>query len=114
MIINRAHRLGTFKLGNRSDIPIIACFMNYNDAEYILSDAKTLKSFPGYSIDRVVSREISEARKRVWPLYYDTKKANPDESVRIVYPANLICEKKDSCKRRVSGMESNSITNKTS
>ena len=37
--------------------------------------------------------EISEARKRLWPLYKDTKKAHPDESVRIVYPAKLICGK---------------------
>ncbi|KAH3779276.1 hypothetical protein DPMN_157077 [Dreissena polymorpha] len=93
MIINRAHRLGAFKLGNRSDRPIIACFMNCIEVEYILSNAKTLKSFPGYSIDRDVPKEISEARKRIWPLYKDTKEANPDESVRIVYPAKLICGK---------------------
>ncbi|KAH3822572.1 hypothetical protein DPMN_124356 [Dreissena polymorpha] len=93
IIINRAHRLGAFKLGNRSYRPIIACFMNYNDVEHILSNAKTLKSFPGYSIDRDVPIEISEARKRLWPLYKDTKKANPNESVRIVYPAKLICGK---------------------
>lgn len=91
IVITRAHRVGPIKLGQRADRPIIANFMNYNDLEYIMSNAKTLKNCPGYSIDRDLPKEISEARKRLWGVYKDTKRDNPNERVRIVYPAKLLC-----------------------
>ena len=49
------------------------------------------KNSPGYSIDRDVPTEIADARKRTWGVYKDTKRDNPNASVRIVYPANLMC-----------------------
>jgi len=65
--------------------------MNYNDVEYIMKNAKTLQTCPGYSIYRDIPKEIADARKRLWPIYKDTKNANPQSTVRIIYPAKLIC-----------------------
>ena len=56
-----------------------------------MSNAKTLKHCPGYSIDRDMSKEIVDARKRLWGKVKDTKKENPGSSVRIVYPVKLLC-----------------------
>ena len=65
--------------------------MNYTDVEHITANAKPLKNCPGYSIDRDVPKEIADARKRLWGLYKDTKRDNPNVSVRIVNPAKLMC-----------------------
>lgn len=91
IVITRAHRLGPLKVGQRYTRPIIVNFMNYNDVEYIMANAKTLKNCPGFSIDRDLPKEIVDARKRLWGVYKDTKKDNPNSTVRIVYPAKLMC-----------------------
>lgn len=90
MIIACAHQLGA-KSTRLISRPIIANFMNYNDVGYILSNAQTLKTCPGHSIDRNFPKEIVNARKRLWSLYKDTKKNNPGVTVCIVYPAKLFC-----------------------
>lgn len=91
MVITRAHRLGVYKKGHRYARPIIVNFMNYNDVEVIMANAKTLKYVPGFSIYRDFPKEIDDARKRLWGVYKDTKKSNPNSNVRIVYPAKLVC-----------------------
>lgn len=91
IVITRAHRLGAYKSGQRYARPIIVNFMNYNDVENIMANAKTLKFVPGFSIYRDLPKEIVDARKRLWGLYKDTQKNNPNSNVRIVYPAKLMC-----------------------
>lgn len=94
IVIARAHRLGPLNVGRNYTRPIIANFVNYNDVECIMSNARTLKHCPGYSIDRDMPKEIGDARKRLWGKYKDTKRENPNASVRIVYPAKLMCGNK--------------------
>lgn len=91
IVITRVHRIKSDTIGQRAIKPIVANFMNHNDVEHIMANAKLLKNCPGYSIDRDLPKEIVDARKRLWGLYKDTKKNNPGTSVRIVYPAKLLC-----------------------
>ena len=76
-VITRVHRLGPTKVGQTFSRPIIVNYTNYNNVPLIMSNAKT-----GYSIDRDMSKEIVDARKRLWGKVKVTKKENPGSSVR--------------------------------
>ncbi|KAL4234775.1 hypothetical protein ACF0H5_006417 [Mactra antiquata] len=93
MVINRAHRLGQYRAHQRYSRLIIVNFLNYNDVEYIRSNAHKLRDFPNFGIDIDLPREIAEARKRLWPIYKKTRAKNPNSNVRIIYPTKLICDR---------------------
>ena len=72
MIIQRAHRLGQLRStqntrDQRYDMrrPVIACFMDYNNTELILSKARSLKGTP-FGVDRQYPTEISQNRKALY------------------------------------------------
>jgi hypothetical protein len=89
--IARAHRLGARKQGtNFHKRPIIANFRDYGDVELILSKAKRLKSFPGFSIDCDYPKEIQAARARLWPLFKTER--SKSSNVKILYPAKIISD----------------------
>lgn len=93
MYITRAHRLGPRRQGVQvHKRPIIANFRDYCDVELIFSKANLLKN-TNFSIDRDMPKEISDARKRLWPQFKSLKSANPRAKVHIQYPARLICDR---------------------
>lgn len=93
MYLVRAHRLGPWKSNIRvQKRPIIVNFRDYCDLELVLSKAYMFKNTQ-YSVDRDLPKEISEARKRLWPRFKSLKNANPSAKVRILYPAKLLCDR---------------------
>ena len=93
MYITRAHRLGPRRQGVQvHKRPIIVNFRDYCDVELIFSKANLLKN-TNFSIDRDMPKEISDARKRLWPQFKSLKSANPRAKVHIQYPARLICDR---------------------
>ena len=87
MYIQRAHRLG-LPARNKTR-PIIVCFRDYGDVEYILSNSYKLKGL-NFGINRDYPPEIVEARSRIWPRFKQAREENPRGSVKIAYPAKLI------------------------
>ena len=93
MYITRAHRLGPRRQGVQvHKRPIIVNFRDYCDVELIFSKANLLKN-TNFSIDRDMPKEISDARKRLWPQFKSLKSTNPRAKVHIQYPARLICDR---------------------
>lgn len=93
MYLARAHRLGPWRNDVRANKrPIIVNFRDYCDLELVLSKAFMLKNTQ-YSLDRDLPKEISEARKRLWPTFKYMKSDNPRAKVKILYPAKLVCDK---------------------
>lgn len=93
MYLARAHRLGPWRNDVRANKrPIIVNFRDYCDLELVLSKAFMLKNTQ-YSLDRDLPKEISEARKRLWPTFKSMKSDNPRAKVKILYPAKLVCDK---------------------
>ena len=88
MLIERAHRLGPFRLGSRPR-PIIAAFSSYRDVELIMSHAHLLAGKP-FSLGRDFPKEIMAARKVLWSNVKEIKSKTPDARVKIQYPAKLI------------------------
>ena len=83
----RAHRLGKYK---RDSIrPIIVYFLDYRDTVHILSQANKLKGTK-FSVNRDFPKEITNARKRLWPEYKRLRQTAPDSKTSIVYPARLV------------------------
>ena len=96
MFLVRAHRLGARRRGIRpfetQKRPLIVAFRDYTDIVDILANTKHLKGTQ-FSVDRDYPREIYEARKRLWPLFKEKRKANPRADVYIQYPAKLMVNK---------------------
>ena len=57
-------------------------FRDYCDVELIFSKANLLKN-TNFSIDRDMPKEISDARKRLWPQFKSLKSANPRAKLHI-------------------------------
>ena len=99
--IARAHRLGKRSFpqnrGNGRTLigrkvyirPIIANFRDYGVIEDIMSNVGKLKG-TNYSVDYDFPKEISDARKRIWPKLKDVRKQNPHAKPKIIYPAKLV------------------------
>lgn len=85
--ISRAHRLGRYD--RNSTRPIIVCFVDSCDTEYIISVANRLKG-TDYHINRDFPQEITNARRTLWPIYKDLRKNYPNSKISIVYPAKII------------------------
>ena len=69
--------------------PIIVNFRDYQDVEMILENANKLKG-TSFRINRDFTKEIIDARSKLWPLYKKAKENNPNSKVFIGYPAKLI------------------------
>jgi len=87
MYLCRAHRVGQPRRGSAR--PIIVNFRDFGDVESIMSRVFKLKGSP-ISIDRDIPKEIREARRRLRPLFLESKSRFPTAKVQIVYPAKLL------------------------
>ena len=91
IVIDRAHRLGKFKITTVR--PIIVAFRDYASTERIMSATPTL-SGSSIGVKRDFPPEITKARKELWPHYKHLKSQNPKSAVKIQFPAKLVMEGK--------------------
>lgn len=87
MYIERAHRLGKFKVGVSR--PIVVAFRDYQDTELIMSNCRKLKGTL-FSVNRDYPVEIVEARKALYPMYKEFRDQNRYNKVAIQFPAKLV------------------------
>lgn len=87
--IARVHRLGRPRFNYIR--PIIVAFTDYTDTEYIMSKAYRLKG-SGYGIDRDYPREITDARKKLYPAFKLARETGKKPSIK--YPARLVVDGK--------------------
>lgn len=87
IVIDRAHRLGRFKQGQKRSV--IVAFRDYSDVELVLSKANKLKGSE-YSINRDFPKEIANARRSLWGEYKDLKRQCPSSKINLVYPAKIV------------------------
>ena len=73
-LIPRVHRLGRFQRGKSR--PIIAFFLDTRDTERVIRNAKLLRG-THYSINRDYPKEISDARRELWPELKAIRERNP-------------------------------------
>lgn len=85
--IPRIHRLGRFQRNKTR--PIIANFIDTRDADNVVSNAKLLKG-KKFSINRDFPKEISNARKALWPEFKETRSRYPNSRVSLAYPAKIV------------------------
>ena len=84
--MQRVHRLGKKRQGNRKPRPIIAGFRDFPCRQFILDRASYLRGTT-YSIQEDFPTEIRSARGQLWPEYRRAK--NNRQQAKIPYPAKL-------------------------
>lgn len=91
LYIQRVHRLGSkLRVNNNKGVsrrPIIVCFRDYGDTEYILERVNVLVG-TGYGVDRDYPKEIASARKKLYEHMKQTY--TRDDKCKILYPAKLV------------------------
>ena len=94
MYLARAHRLGPRKIGQRDPLrPIIENFRDFCDTDIIMNRAHLLRNTP-FGIGYDLTKEIKDARKKLWDEVKRIKQKSPRIKFQILYPAKLMVEGK--------------------
>jgi hypothetical protein len=90
--ITKANRIGKRQVvraqGSVRHRAILVTFRDENDTDIIMNNAKLLKN-THFGISRDYPREISEARRELWPQFKQARSKYGPRNVKIKFPAAL-------------------------
>lgn len=89
--LERAHPFGPYNKKDPTRRDIIVCLRDYHDTTRIMSRVGNLRDTQ-YFIDRDYPREVTEARRRLWPRFKAAKAEHRQSggTVQIQFPAKLV------------------------